>query len=113
MDGATYFGEWEIDKSHKFVPNGRGIVINQTLKFIYFGQIRWGMLHGKGIKVPFNRKGHLSFGYYKGDMRVKLLEEDQAKLTKSTKTVLSSGLKVMKEFAMSIHKMQLLQGKNN
>ena len=53
MDGSYYFGEWKRDKSHHWVPDGRGIAISYREKLVYFGGIVRGVLRGYGRMVPF------------------------------------------------------------
>ena len=65
INGASYFGEWTMcPKTHQWIPDGRGIVVNQLKALIYMGQIENQKLSGLGMMIPFEKqyncpKGHL------------------------------------------------------
>lgn len=57
MSGSFYFGEWIMTQdTHKWVPDGRGIIINWAKNLIYMGRIRNMRLDGYGRRIPFEKK---------------------------------------------------------
>jgi len=51
-------------KTHQWIPDGRGVVINYQRNLIYMGQIKQQKLSGLGMMIPFEKqynspKGHL------------------------------------------------------
>ena len=64
ITGSFYFGEWIMDKTtHKWIPDGRGIIVHLQKNLIYIGNIVQQKLTGLGIQFPFEKnyncpKGH-------------------------------------------------------
>ena len=107
LHGAAYFGEWKRDfNDDRWLPDGRGIVINYKQQKCYFGHVVAGRLRGFGKTVPFvvdETDRRESQGEFEDDRLARLTATAYAELeTKALQAFAhSAALKKIKSFYMT------------